>query len=74
MRGARILVFDGRFYVLPKLRMGDGPRGGVAVSAGFIFGGIRRPQERKIERPDSPPSPSDLPDYDFKDAKPKDFK
>ena len=48
--------------------------GGVAVSAGFIFGGIRRPQERKIERPDSPPSPSDLPDYDFKDAKPKDFK
>ena len=41
--------------------------------AGLIWAGIRRLQEREAERPD-PPAPSDLPDYDFKDVKPEDFK
>ena len=47
--------------------------GGIVVSAGLIWAGIRRLQEREAERPD-PPAPSDLPDYDFKDVKPEDFK
>ncbi len=48
--------------------------GGVAVGAGLILGGIHGLRERKAERPDSPPSPSDLPDYDFRNVKPEDFK
>ena len=45
--------------------------GGIAVSSGLIWGGIRRLRRRKADPP--LPAPSDLPGCDFKDTKPEDF-
>ena len=51
-------------------RIGAVILGAAAGGVFLIWAGIRRYAER---RPESPP-PSDLPEYDFKDIKPSDFK
>ena len=46
--------------------------GAVTVAGVLIWSAVGRYQERRAVRPEPPP-PFDLPDFDFKDVKPKDF-